>query len=401
MLRRAATCIALLLAVAAAFGQDDQTVRITFPTQTERQIWFGAPGDFSEPTNPVSSIAIGVQLDIPDEAMSKWIFVHTLATGDVAVRKVEEALEDGVWVIAEEEFDHQYVMEIRLEHDGRAVASAVVELSAAGKQATSLVSASDEGQANFYAIPFGEVELSVQYNSEGENRSMPTQILSAKAASASSSVYLIQITDPVETVGAEGAAAEPEAASEEEEKTGTSIFYQIMKMLIGLAVVAAIGYFIIQYLKKNSDQAQEGLAKLGISVPGSGGDPAAAAPVAPARPKQIVLGGGAAPVPDATAAPAAPAVKNPRLVKADGSILMVPEGEQTVGRDDTADIVVEGESSVSRKHASLTREGDAVTINDLGSSNGTYVNGTRISAQQTLKPGDTVQFGGAQYRYEE
>lgn len=388
-----------MLTGAAAFGQDDRTVRITFPSQGERQIWFGTPGDFSEPTSPVSSIALGVQLDIPDAAMSKWIFVHTLSTGDVAVRKVEDALEDGVWTIADDEFDHQFVMEIRLEHDGLAVASAIVELSAAGYQATRLISANDEGQAKFYAIPFGEVELSVQYESEGEDLSLPTQILSAKAASATASVYLLQITDPVETVASD--EAEAVAATDEVETSGPSILVSIVKMVIGLAVVAAIGYFIIQYLKKNSDQAQEGLAKLGISVPGSGGDPASSTPVAPARPKQIILGGGAAPQPAAPTPPVAQVVKNPRLVKADGSILIVPDGEQTVGRDDTADIVVAGESSVSRKHASLTREGDAVTIKDLGSSNGTFVNGKRISAQQTLRPGDTVQFGGAQYRYEE
>lgn len=397
MLRRAALCIALVLIAGAAFGQDEQTVRITFPSEGERQIWFGTPGDFSEPSGLLSTIGLAVQLDIPDAAMSKSIFVHTVSTGDVAVRKVEDALEEGTWTIAAEEFDHQYVMEIRLEHEGEAVASAAVELSSSGRQATSLITANDGGVAKFYAVPFGEVELRVQYESEGEDRSLPAQILMAKASSAGSSVYLLQITDPVETVAPEETAAD----TEEKETAGPSILVSIVKMLVGLAVVAAIGYFIIQYLKKNSDQAQEGLAKLGISVPGSGGDPVSSAPAAPVRPKQIILGGGAPPTPDATAAPVAQAVKNPRLVKADGSILIVPDGEQTVGRDDTADIVVAGESSVSRKHATLTREGDAVTIKDLGSSNGTFVNGARISAQQTLRPGDTVQFGGAQYRYEE
>ncbi|GJM24661.1 MAG: hypothetical protein DHS20C16_10760 [Phycisphaerae bacterium] len=50
--------------------------------------------------------------------------------------------------------------------------------------------------------------------------------------------------------------------------------------------------------------------------------------------------------------------------------------------------------TVSRRHAELTREGDAWTITHLGSSNGTYVNGERISEATELHHGDQIKIGG-------
>lgn len=47
---------------------------------------------------------------------------------------------------------------------------------------------------------------------------------------------------------------------------------------------------------------------------------------------------------------------------------------------------------VSRKHCRLIKDGDALRVEDLGSSNGTYCNGTRIT-QCDLNPGDTLQVG--------
>ena len=48
---------------------------------------------------------------------------------------------------------------------------------------------------------------------------------------------------------------------------------------------------------------------------------------------------------------------------------------------------------VSRNHASLALRGDGVVLADLGSSNGTYVNGVRLSRPTTLNPGDRIDIG--------
>ena len=59
-----------------------------------------------------------------------------------------------------------------------------------------------------------------------------------------------------------------------------------------------------------------------------------------------------------------------------------------------------GETSISRKHASLIKSGSDVTVSDLGSTNGTFVNGAKLQAATLLRPGDTVQFGAVSFRYQ-
>ncbi|RLL69432.1 DUF1707 and FHA domain-containing protein [Streptomyces sp. Z26] len=54
--------------------------------------------------------------------------------------------------------------------------------------------------------------------------------------------------------------------------------------------------------------------------------------------------------------------------------------------------------SVSRLHAQLRSTGDGWTLRDLGSSNGTWVNGRRVTGSAVVKPGDEVRFGQVGYR---
>lgn len=62
-----------------------------------------------------------------------------------------------------------------------------------------------------------------------------------------------------------------------------------------------------------------------------------------------------------------------------------------VGRREDCDLRIPlGE--VSRKHCRLVRDGDTLRVEDLGSSNGTYLNGQRVQ-EATLNPGDSVQIG--------
>ncbi|MDP3232138.1 MAG: FHA domain-containing protein [Myxococcales bacterium] len=74
-------------------------------------------------------------------------------------------------------------------------------------------------------------------------------------------------------------------------------------------------------------------------------------------------------------------------------------GVMVVGRVAGVDLRVD-DDSVSRRHAELETSGGEVVLRDLGSANGTTVNGTPISEDTTLSAGDIIQFGVVEMMYE-
>jgi hypothetical protein len=68
-----------------------------------------------------------------------------------------------------------------------------------------------------------------------------------------------------------------------------------------------------------------------------------------------------------------------------------------VGRDPMCDLSHD-DALLSRRHAEFAMTGDEVTVRDLGSRNGLFVNGTR-AAERALRPGDIVQIGPLRVRY--
>jgi len=71
----------------------------------------------------------------------------------------------------------------------------------------------------------------------------------------------------------------------------------------------------------------------------------------------------------------------------------------TVGRQPPCDVVIPA-AEVSRRHARIDIAGDAAVLTDLGSTNGTFVDGARIAAPTPLVNGSMVAFGSAAARYE-
>ncbi len=76
-----------------------------------------------------------------------------------------------------------------------------------------------------------------------------------------------------------------------------------------------------------------------------------------------------------------------------------PEGVTTVGRQDGCQIRISS-SQVSRKHCELFEKKGLLLVKDLGSSNGTLVNGKKINGQQVLEPGNMLTVGAITFRIE-
>ena len=77
-----------------------------------------------------------------------------------------------------------------------------------------------------------------------------------------------------------------------------------------------------------------------------------------------------------------------------GASLVALEGiKAAVGKAQGNDVVITGDSSVSRVHLALDAIGAGWTVTDVGSRNGTWINGERLLGPQVLRPGDEIRIG--------
>jgi hypothetical protein len=77
------------------------------------------------------------------------------------------------------------------------------------------------------------------------------------------------------------------------------------------------------------------------------------------------------------------------------------DGETSMGRSSGSTIVLRSDDYASGRHAQLTRHGGLLYVEDLGSTNGTFVNGRKTVGATPLRNGDTVRVGSTTFRYEE
>ena len=145
----------------------------------------------------------------------------------------------------------------------------------------------------------------------------------------------------------------------------------------------------------------------------SPGAPAAVAPQAPAAPRAPAPPAAAAPPPATPRAPA-PATMPPtagaagatplaKFVVRSGGLkgqrLIVKVPIVNIGRAEYCDLVIP-DDSVSSQHAKLTRREGVWVLTDLGSTNGTLVDGERVEGDIPLAPGAFVRFGDVQLVFE-
>jgi pSer/pThr/pTyr-binding forkhead associated (FHA) protein len=77
------------------------------------------------------------------------------------------------------------------------------------------------------------------------------------------------------------------------------------------------------------------------------------------------------------------------------------EGRGAYAPPPTSDIVLKSDDYASGRHARLTRHGGLLYVEDMGSTNGTFVNGRKTVGATPLRHGDTLRIGSTSFRYEE
>jgi hypothetical protein len=82
-----------------------------------------------------------------------------------------------------------------------------------------------------------------------------------------------------------------------------------------------------------------------------------------------------------------------------GTVIDVSDGA-TFGRGGSADIHVE-DPFASSVHARIFARNGFMHVEDMGSTNGTYLNGRQLRKPEQLKPADKIRIGDSEYRYQE
>jgi Inner membrane component of T3SS, cytoplasmic domain len=85
----------------------------------------------------------------------------------------------------------------------------------------------------------------------------------------------------------------------------------------------------------------------------------------------------------------------------EGGEFLLNSAPVTVGRGGQNDLVLTGDEFASARHARIEVRGDGVWVQDLDSTNGTYVNGSRVAGAQRLDAGDVLRVGETDLRMEE
>jgi hypothetical protein len=83
-----------------------------------------------------------------------------------------------------------------------------------------------------------------------------------------------------------------------------------------------------------------------------------------------------------------------------GSVHVLDSAALTVGRGAQNELPLEHDDFASARHARFEPRRDGVWVSDAGSTNGTYVNGARLSKPRRLAPGDVIRVGSTDLRYE-
>ncbi|MBV8990212.1 MAG: FHA domain-containing protein [Solirubrobacterales bacterium] len=87
------------------------------------------------------------------------------------------------------------------------------------------------------------------------------------------------------------------------------------------------------------------------------------------------------------------------LLLVDGKRLVVGPAGATIGRSRQCDVVLD-DPNISREHAEIRPRGGSWVLTDLGSTNGSVLNGRRIEGPEVIKPGDAIELGTSAITFE-
>jgi len=422
------TCVAFM--ATAVYALPDK-VTVNVPSEGKYLVWLESANGQTVFLPPNESTGGKVELDIAslkkrfadtaDKTLEgARVGVYDTKYGNLALVTLKP--NDTTVTVTPDRFQYAMRVQVRLQTpEDKPVAAAFVMLTDASNTIhTALLEPSQNGIVSLERVKLGKVSLLVNY---GNNltASQEAEIQAERADPVVTLTMVISsgapVLDTAPTTPQPASQAQPAAPS----PTRAPRAFPVWNTLLGLLVLAGLVYSGYRIWKRKQLSLADALKKLGIDVAQDAAAPQPAQPVQkPAvqvpeghcpfcgQPVDPVTGACAcavAPAAAGVAAPIATAVATgvPRLVGARGAygghIFDISGAEATIGREVGSTIHLGTDNTVSRRHARILRQGDGWVIRDEGSSNGTWVNGVRVT-EQPLRPGDEIQIGATFFRWE-
>jgi hypothetical protein len=416
----ARTLVAFFLSSLICFAAAQVTV--TFPAKGDWSVWHSPGAVGAAPETAVETLTDKVVLPTPPRTKTGFLVAHNHLTGNIAVLPYANA--ETEWRPSEKDFNLIHEVIVKVTHEGNPISSANIILTTKKGPLSNLLTPGDEGEVKFFGVTPGQFKVEVKTKFEGKDVKVPIQIFDMPLQRGDLIPILeVAVASKVDTVVAPSSSSETRDQPKSETKPTTNVapavqpsasagnpILSFLGGVISLALIVGAVYFIFKYVTQNKDQINAQLDKIGVQIPEdptpATGDPDPAIPSqpAPARAKiePINLGSDAQFTPSsAVQAPVTPVSTTPRLVNlSTGAFINLVEGDHVVSREPGSPYSFPSDASISRNHASLNFENGVLTVTDLGSTNGTYVNSVRMSSPAVLKTGDQILVGATTLRIE-
>jgi len=325
----------------------------------------------------------------------QWVRVYDPETGNLAARKASDlngksrsADLKNEWTVFKTDYNRIGELRVRADQGGKGLSLGSISIA----DQTQLLTEENRGTAAFYGVPVGKVPVAVSYREGSETRSVKQEFVVPAERDLPKPELIVAL--PAANEAATEAVDDRKLPPPKPPAVPTGMLGNLVAMLLAAGGALALLYFGLRWIYGNQDRAKDALTKLGVQVPDPVADPdptpsPAADPFPASVPVTPIL---LDPVP--VAAPVT--VGDPMLVGPGGSFA-IAEGVSIVGREAGLTIALTAESTVSRRHAEIVRNGDSMILRDLGSRNGTFVNGAPLAGDHALRRGDRVQFGSVSF----
>ena len=402
--------------------------------------WISTPAGATQISSIVPSQS-SVKTELPADA--RQIAVVDDSNGTLALYDATKMPNGLTLPLHIEDFKRIRNFTISVTSGGRPVEKAIITLKSAknGEVKKHVLTAVDQGSFRFENVLIGSATATASYN----RQSISGNITIAPAKMGETAGIALELKDPaapvLDRVSSKTAPANPKKTTADAKNTATTDSKSasadksvptgtekpdsdkpasanpLWAGLLGIAVLGALLFWGIKQAVSRNVTVPDMLRKMGAEMP-QDAEPTPpsryqrqnANPPAEASPLESLSN-----LPSANVSPqAAPVFDSahgipPVPVSRIRAIAGTQNGRDfelptdpvpmEIGREPDRQIALVGDGTVSRLHAQIVQSGSGYYIQDLDSSNGTFVNGVRVK-QQTLQRGDIIQVGESRFQVE-